>query len=101
MSEINIVKCNFFHQLCALPYIEKIILFGSRYRGDHKPRSDIDLAYFSVNPPPHFRGEIFDIINDNKDTLLKIDLVHFDELGDQKFKEEIINNHMVLYEREG
>ncbi|HEV2916259.1 MAG TPA: nucleotidyltransferase domain-containing protein [Candidatus Babeliales bacterium] len=34
----------FFKKLIALPYIEKIILYGSRARGDTRDRSDIDLA---------------------------------------------------------
>jgi len=29
------------------PEIEKVVLYGSRARGDHKPYSDIDLCVFA------------------------------------------------------
>lgn len=27
-----------------LPFVERVYLFGSRARGDHAPRADVDLA---------------------------------------------------------
>ncbi len=32
--------------LSSYPAVERIVLFGSRARGDHRPTSDIDLALF-------------------------------------------------------
>ncbi len=42
----------FYQQLRDLPFIEKIVLFGSRARGDNKPRSDIDLAIVCPQATP-------------------------------------------------
>ena len=31
-------------QLAEAPEIERVVLYGSRARADHNPRSDIDMA---------------------------------------------------------
>ena len=36
-------------QIAKLNHVEKVILFGSRARGDYKERSDIDLAFSGGN----------------------------------------------------
>jgi len=36
----------FLQKIAALPFVDAIYLFGSRARGDHRERSDIDLAVF-------------------------------------------------------
>lgn len=40
-------KYQFLHALKDLPYVEKVLLFGSRARGTAQERSDIDLAIVS------------------------------------------------------
>lgn len=77
--------------------IEKIVLFGSRARGDHKPASDIDLAIFLL---PEFNSiglitSEFDDLN----TLLKIDTVFINEQIDPKLLENIKKEGVILYER--
>lgn len=77
--------------------IERIVLFGSRARGDHKPASDIDLAVFLL---PEFknRGRMtsdFDDLN----TFLKIDLVFINEQIDPKLLENIEREGVFIYER--
>jgi predicted nucleotidyltransferase len=43
---MDINSYNFFQQLARAHNVEKIILFGSRARGDNRPRSDLDLAIY-------------------------------------------------------
>ena len=41
-----------FHLIALLGekyHADKIVLFGSRARGDHKERSDIDLAIYGIS----------------------------------------------------
>ena len=52
--------------------VKKIVLFGSRARGDHKPTSDIDLAIFTSREYDE-KGSLASEIDD-LDTLLKIDV---------------------------
>lgn len=51
---------------------DKIVLYGSRARGDHRERSDIDLAVYGMDAArqPHFRAAV-----DALPTLLDFDLV--------------------------
>lgn len=77
--------------------IKKIVLFGSRARGDNSSKSDIDLAIY---PSKEFtsKGSFASDIED-LDTLLKIDLVFIDENTDPQLIETIEKEGVVLYER--
>ena len=90
---------NFFKKLIAIDGVEKIVLFGSRARGDSQDRADIDLAISCSDLGVKEWQEILDII-DNADTLLKIDCIKFDDLNENSdLKKAIIQQGIVLYER--
>ena len=77
-------------------HAEKILLFGSRARGDNRERSDIDLAIYGM--PEENRAHFwFDI--DVLPTLLKFDLVHVTDLTDAELFENIEKDGVVLYEK--
>ena len=77
--------------------IDKIVLFGSRARGDNKRASDIDLAVF---PVAGFVGRgYFASEMDDLETLLKIDLVYVDEATERELLERINKEGVILYER--
>ncbi len=85
----------------ALPDIQKIILFGSRAKGTHEERSDVDLCLVleenaGLNAR-HFRLDL------EEDTVIpyQFDVVYLDEISDSRFKEEILKTGVVIYEREG
>lgn len=63
-------------------HIEKVILFGSRARGSHQARSDIDLAVQGGNVE-NFRHEL----EDKARTLLMFDVV---DLGRSGLSEELL-----------
>lgn len=54
--------------------VQKVILFGSRARGDFKTKSDIDLAVQGGD----FIRFMLDV-NEETSTLLKFDIVNLDE----------------------
>lgn len=96
---MDITSFSFFKKLKKLSYIEKIILFGSRSRGDAQERSDIDLAFFCPTATAKDWAEIMDIL-DEADTLLKIDAVRLDALGNaSNLVSEIKNDGVILYEK--
>ncbi|TGE39773.1 nucleotidyltransferase domain-containing protein [Desulfosporosinus fructosivorans] len=77
--------------------VERIVLFGSRARGDHKPVSDIDLAVFLL-PEFESKGRMaseFDDLN----TLLRIDVVYINGHTDPDLLENIEREGVFLYER--
>jgi uncharacterized protein len=94
--EREITEYEFFKKLKALPFIEKIVLFGSRARGDNMPRSDIDLAIWCPTATRYDWLKVVDIIDD-ADTLLKIDCVRWDAETDPRFRENIEKYQKVLY----
>ena len=85
-------------QLGQIQTVESVILFGSRARGTHSERSDIDLAVVCPEASSRNWLEMTDII-DEAPTLLKIDLVRYGKMREE-FKEEIDSEGIVLYERE-
>lgn len=83
--------------VAAFPEVERILLFGSRAKGDAEPRSDIDIA---VSCPTADRRTWLDIcrVAEEAETLLKIDFIRLDEL-DSLFRQRIESEGKVLYER--
>lgn len=91
------LKYEFLRKIQELSFVDEIWLFGSRARGDHKDRSDIDIAILCPNATDSDWQIIEDIIN-NADTLLKIDCIRFDKSRiDDKFYNNIIKDKKVIY----
>ena len=81
-------------QLAKERRVEKVILFGSRARGDFKERSDIDLAFHGGNST----NFILDV-DELTSTLLEYDIVDLDKPVRKELLESIKNEGVVLYEK--
>lgn len=79
------------------PKVEKIILFGSRARGDQEIRSDIDIAIICPKVTEREWVEICDRIDDIN-TLLSIDVTRFDTASSE-LQKKILEQGVILYER--
>ena len=77
--------------------IQRVLLFGSRARGDHHDTSDIDLAVFPL-PDFNSRGAVISDV-DELATLLKTDLIFVDEQTDALLLDRINREGVLLYER--
>lgn len=84
--------------LSQVPSVERVILFGSRARGDNWERSDIDLAVICPDASWSDWARMTDVI-DEAPTLLKIDLVRFHD-APESLQEEILLEGVPVYERE-
>jgi predicted nucleotidyltransferase len=89
----------FLDALSALPCVEAIYLFGSRARGDHSERSDIDLAIVCPTASDSEWQKILDII-ENADTLLKIDCIRMDRVREPALQAAIHRDKKRLYAKE-
>ena len=74
--------------------IDKIILFGSRARGDYHRTSDIDLAVSGGNIT-HFTLDI----EEETPTLLKYDVVNLDGPVQTELRKVIEQEGIILYEK--
>ena len=94
-----IKKYLFYKKLCEISCVNRIILFGSRARGDYAKKADIDLAIDCKEATEEEWLEILNIF-DNADTLLKIDCIRLDKLPKNSFLlNEIKNEGVCLYEK--
>lgn len=75
--------------------IKKVILFGSRARGDNSLKSDIDLAIYADNSSVEFIEEI----EMNTHTLLEFDFSDMNVIRDELFIEQIKKEGIVIYEK--
>lgn len=97
---MNITDYDFFKKIAVLPFVEQIWLFGSRARGDHHERSDIDLAILCPKATLQDWHKVLEIIDD-ADTLLKVDCVRFEDLEDnEKFRQNILSFKKTLYSKD-
>lgn len=73
--------------------VEKVLLFGSRARGDFKRTSDIDLAVSGGD----FDRFALDV-NEETTTLLMFDIIDLDREMQPELRESIEKEGVVLYE---
>ena len=81
-------------ELARLYSVRRVVLFGSRARGDYRRTSDIDLAVTG--------GDIdrFALdVDEETSTLLEYDIVNLDRAMQDELREAIQKEGRVLYEK--
>lgn len=73
--------------------LTKVILFGSRARGDYKKTSDIDLAVTGGNTA------LFAADMEETPTLLSFDIVDLDKPVQTELLQSIAKEGIILYEK--
>ena len=76
---------------------QRLVLYGSRARGDFHARSDVDLAVYGM--PEKQRGS-FSVEAEDLPTLLKLDIVHISENMEPAFLQNIEKDGVTLYAAE-
>ena len=98
MSEITMQRL--YSQLAALARqygARRLVLFGSRARGDNRYNSDIDLAVYGMLQE---KQGLFWMDCEELPTLLKFDIVHIHEGMDPAFLQNIEKDGVTLYASE-
>ncbi len=73
--------------------VQKVILFGSRARGTHTERSDIDIAVSGGN----FDAFYWEI-KENVHSLLTFDIIDLDSGASEELTREIKKDGVIIYE---
>ena len=97
MSKIQPLMTKLVDAITTTHQVEKVILFGSRARGDAEERSDIDIAIVCPDISVREWLDICDRI-EMMDTLLEVNIVRFDTAS-KEFQERILQEGEVLYEQ--
>lgn len=84
-------------RLSHFPGVERVILYGSRARGDEEERSDIDLAVTGEITQEEWH-QMQDCVEREARTLLAVELVRLEKVS-RKLKENIQREGVALYER--
>ena len=74
--------------------VQKVILFGSRARGDFRERSDIDLAVLGGDT-----NNFVLAVDEETFTLLMYDIVDLSLPLQRELKEKIYQEGVVIYEK--
>lgn len=74
--------------------VKKVVLFGSRARGDNGERSDIDIAVYGGD----FDSFYWDV-KEKTHSLLMFDIVQMDAAVAGKLNNEIERDGVVIYEK--
>lgn len=77
-------------QRCGM---SRVVLFGSRARGEHRPKSDIDLAMYGGDQVRFALA-----VDEEAPTLLQFDFVGMDGPVSQELKNRVALEGVVLYE---
>lgn len=74
--------------------ISRIILFGSRARGDNTERSDVDIAVYGGD----FNAFYWDV-KERTHSLLMFDIIDGDHMASSDLRKEIERDGIVIYEK--
>ncbi|MDF3820826.1 nucleotidyltransferase domain-containing protein [Leptospira sp. 96542] len=80
------------------PEIEKVVLYGSRAKGNFKPGSDIDLTMLGDTFTTQLQMDVYDILDDLY-LPYKIDLSIFSKIKNPNLIEHIEHVGITFYEK--
>jgi predicted nucleotidyltransferase len=97
MPDTEIDSYRFWRDMAELPFVEAIWLYGSRARGDHRPRADIDLAVDAPGADARQWDRVLELA-ENADTLLHVDCVRLDA-AEPEFRARLMRGAIPLFRR--
>ena len=81
----------------AFPQIERVVIFGSRAKGNFRQGSDIDLAIFGKDCSPGIAMDLHSKLNENTPIPYFVDVVDYNSLQQPGLKEHINRVGKVMY----
>jgi predicted nucleotidyltransferase len=81
------------------PRIRRVLLFGSRARGEAQDRADYDIAVDTENMEHRDWSSWALTVRENAPTLCSLDLIWLPELKNELLKKRIRQEGILLYEQ--
>ena len=88
---------DFIRQLAVKYNAEKVVLFGSRARGDNFEKSDYDIVFYGINDSMSMI-DIKEACDYESPTLKEIDVSFIQDMG-ENFLQSIKKDGIIIYER--
>lgn len=85
--------------LSKFPEVEKAMIFGSRAMGNYKKGSDIDLVIVGDKITNNILTDIYDYLSEVCPIPYFFDLLHYEEISNEKLKKHINDYGKVIYEK--
>ncbi|HEU5140354.1 MAG TPA: nucleotidyltransferase domain-containing protein [Bacillales bacterium] len=92
------MKKEIIHVVSRYEDVQKVILFGSRARGDHDERSDVDLAVQGSDLSHDQWVKLSLTLEDELNSLLFVDVIRM-ESAPERLLASIQKEGKILYER--
>lgn len=90
---------DFYKKIINFNFVEEIYLYGSRARGNYQDKSDIDMAIVCPQANNKDWDNLLKVI-EQADTLLKIDMIRFDQLKEESpLRQAILKDKKIIYKR--
>lgn len=88
----------FLQAITSHAKVQRVLLYGSRARGDFRAGSDVDIA---VDAPGMTASEWTRVWSDTDDSpfIVKVDLVHLQDVTNDQFRANILRDAKVVFER--
>lgn len=94
---LSLVILGDFRQAFAkYPEIERVLIFGSRAKGSFREGSDIDLAVVAPTMSDQRFTQLWNELDDLP-VVFKMDVLHWDRLGNEPLKGKILAEGRELY----
>ena len=86
--------------LWAFPEVDKLVLYGSRAKGNFMRSSDVDLAIYGKDVTERLSWQFQNVLFEGLSLFRLVDVVAPDHLPNPRLVEEIEKYGVVLYEKE-
>lgn len=80
--------------------IRRLILFGSRAMGNHKPGSDVDLCVLGANVSMEIVGKLSYLLNQESDLPYFFDVINYVAIDNDSLRTHINQQGVVIWEKE-
>ena len=91
------IQADFIRVFERYPQIHRVLIFGSRAKGNARPGSDIDLAVLAPQMTDLEFAQLWNAIDDLP-LVFKVDLLHWDRLANAPLKDKIRREGRLFYE---